>query len=86
MTESGPPPSVRPPPVSMPTAEGAPPAEAFDVVVIGGGINGTGVARDLALRGLKPVAGSAAVIPARMSVFSPRFSDHDFIMCRIEVH
>jgi endonuclease/exonuclease/phosphatase family metal-dependent hydrolase len=38
----------------------------------------------LALRGLRPVAGSAAVIPARMSLFSPRFSDHDFIMCMVE--
>jgi hypothetical protein len=38
----------------------------------------------LALRGLKPVAGSAAVVPPRMSLFSPRFSDHDFIMCVVE--
>jgi len=38
----------------------------------------------LALRGVKPVAGSAAVVPARMSPFSPRFSDHDFIMCVVE--
>jgi len=38
----------------------------------------------LALRGLKPVTGSAAVVPARMSLFSPRFSDHDFIMCIVE--
>jgi endonuclease/exonuclease/phosphatase family metal-dependent hydrolase len=38
----------------------------------------------LALRGLKPVAGSAAVVPARMSLFAPRFSDHDFIMCTVE--
>src|SRR4051794_27481204 len=34
---------------------GPPPSSAFDVAVIGGGINGTGVARDLALRGLKTV-------------------------------
>ncbi|HLB59412.1 MAG TPA: FAD-dependent oxidoreductase, partial [Bdellovibrionota bacterium] len=27
----------------------------FDVIIIGGGINGTGVARDCALRGLKPL-------------------------------
>lgn len=27
----------------------------FDVIIIGGGINGTGVARDCALRGLKPI-------------------------------
>jgi hypothetical protein len=38
----------------------------------------------LALRGLKPVAGSAAVVPARTSFFAPRFSDHDFIMCVVE--
>jgi hypothetical protein len=40
----------------------------------------------LAVRGLKPVPGSATVIPARMSLFSPRFSDHDFIMCTVEVY
>jgi glycerol-3-phosphate dehydrogenase len=34
---------------------GPAPAEAYDVAIIGGGINGTGVARDLALRGLKVV-------------------------------
>jgi endonuclease/exonuclease/phosphatase family metal-dependent hydrolase len=39
----------------------------------------------LAVRGLRPIADSAAVIPARTSFFSPRFSDHDFIMCRVEV-
>ncbi len=39
----------------------------------------------LAVRGLKPVAGSAAVIAARTSAFGPRFSDHDFIMCEVEV-
>jgi len=38
----------------------------------------------LALRGLKPLAGSAVVVPARMSFFAPRFSDHDFIMCIVE--
>jgi endonuclease/exonuclease/phosphatase family metal-dependent hydrolase len=38
----------------------------------------------LAVRGIKPIAGSAAVVPARMSWFSPRFSDHDFIMCEVE--
>jgi glycerol-3-phosphate dehydrogenase len=39
----------------MPLAEGAPPQDAYDVAIIGGGINGTGVARDLSLRGLKVV-------------------------------
>jgi endonuclease/exonuclease/phosphatase family metal-dependent hydrolase len=38
----------------------------------------------LAVRDLKPVLGSAAVVPARLSTFSPRFSDHDFIMCMVE--
>ena len=38
----------------------------------------------LAVRGLKAVAGSAAVIPARLSSFGARFSDHDFIMCTVE--
>jgi hypothetical protein len=33
----------------------------------------------IAVRDLKPVAGSARVIPARRSFFSPRISDHDFI-------
>lgn len=39
----------------------------------------------LAVRGLRPISGSADVIPARMSWFSSRFSDHDFIMCLVEV-
>jgi endonuclease/exonuclease/phosphatase family metal-dependent hydrolase len=38
----------------------------------------------LAIRGLKPVAGSAMVVPARTSLLAPRFSDHDFIMCTVE--
>ena len=33
----------------------------------------------IALRGLKPVPGSAMVIPARPRFFAPRVSDHDFI-------
>lgn len=43
--------SLRPPPASMPVADEPPPADEVDVAVIGGGVNGTGVARDLALRG-----------------------------------
>jgi hypothetical protein len=38
----------------------------------------------LALRGLKPVVGSAMVVPARTSLLASRFSDHDFIMCTVE--
>jgi len=37
----------------MAVAEGPLPHEQVDVVVVGGGINGTGVARDLALRGAR---------------------------------
>jgi glycerol-3-phosphate dehydrogenase len=39
----------------MATADGPAPVDEFDVAVIGGGVNGTGVARDLALRGLRVV-------------------------------
>jgi glycerol-3-phosphate dehydrogenase len=45
--------SVLPPSVAMPVAEGKLPADEVDVAVVGGGINGTGVARDLSLRGLR---------------------------------
>jgi glycerol-3-phosphate dehydrogenase len=45
--------SVAPPPPEMPVDEGPAPADEVDVVVVGGGINGTGVARDFALRGLR---------------------------------
>src|SRR5215472_11960036 len=48
-------PSSRPPPAAMPVAERPYRADSFDVAVIGGGINCTGVARDLALRGLSVV-------------------------------
>ncbi|MGH7293851.1 MAG: FAD-dependent oxidoreductase, partial [Polyangiaceae bacterium] len=50
-------PSLRPAPAAMPLAEGPLPsgADEFDVAILGGGVNGTGVARDLALRGLKVV-------------------------------
>src|SRR5271165_1901184 len=47
--------SVPPLPRAMPLAEGPLPAEQADVVVAGGGVNGLGVARDLALRGLEVV-------------------------------
>lgn len=40
-------------PVAMSVAEGALPSREVDVAIIGGGVNGTGVARDLALRGLR---------------------------------
>jgi glycerol-3-phosphate dehydrogenase len=40
---------------AMPIAAGGLPAERADVLVVGGGVNGTGVARDLALRGLKVI-------------------------------
>jgi glycerol-3-phosphate dehydrogenase len=39
----------------MRVAEGPLPADEYDVAVIGGGVNGTGVARDLSLRGLRVV-------------------------------
>src|SRR5579883_325097 len=46
--------SVLPPPTAMPVArEPLADATEVDVAVVGGGINGTGVARDLALRGLR---------------------------------
>jgi glycerol-3-phosphate dehydrogenase len=51
---------MEPPPVDsvapstpMPAAPEPLPSDEVDVVVIGGGVNGTGVARDLALRGLR---------------------------------
>jgi glycerol-3-phosphate dehydrogenase len=48
-------PSLRPAPAVMAVAEGSLPADEYDVAVVGGGVNGTGVARDLALRGLRVV-------------------------------
>ena len=44
--------SVLPPPYAMAVAAEPLPDDLVDVAIIGGGINGTGVARDLALRGL----------------------------------
>ncbi|HEY8090363.1 MAG TPA: glycerol-3-phosphate dehydrogenase/oxidase [Polyangiaceae bacterium] len=57
MPDVGPAPSLRPAPAAMPLTEGPLPSgsDEFDVAIIGGGVNGTGVARDLALRGLKVV-------------------------------
>ncbi len=51
--DDAPAPSQRTPKPAMARHEGAAPDEAYDVVVVGGGVNGTGVARDLALRGLR---------------------------------
>jgi endonuclease/exonuclease/phosphatase family metal-dependent hydrolase len=39
----------------------------------------------IALRGLEPIPGSAAVVPARESLFGKRFSDHDFITCEVRI-
>jgi len=39
----------------------------------------------IAPRGLEPVAGSAAVRPARQSMFGPRISDHDFVVCDLRI-
>ena len=39
----------------------------------------------LAVRGLKAVPGSAAVLPARRSWFSPRLSDHDFVTVELDI-
>lgn len=50
-------PSIRPLRAAMQVADGpaSSDADVYDVAIIGGGVNGTGVARDLALRGLKVV-------------------------------
>lgn len=47
--------SIPPTPAVMPIADRPFDADPADAVVIGGGINGTGVARDLSLRGLRVV-------------------------------
>jgi len=39
----------------------------------------------IGVRGLAPVAGSAAVVPARPSFFSRRVSDHDFVTVELEL-
>ncbi|HVB82060.1 MAG TPA: endonuclease/exonuclease/phosphatase family protein [Candidatus Binataceae bacterium] len=35
----------------------------------------------IAARGIRPVDGSAAVVPARTSIVGRRVSDHDFVLC-----
>lgn len=39
----------------------------------------------IAARGLAPVAGSAAVVPAHTSGFGRRVSDHDFVVCEFRL-
>jgi endonuclease/exonuclease/phosphatase family metal-dependent hydrolase len=39
----------------------------------------------IALRGLTALRGTAAVVPARWSPFARRISDHDFVMCEINL-
>ena len=39
----------------------------------------------IALRGLEPIPGSAAVVAARESLFGKRFSDHDFVTCDVRI-
>ena len=39
----------------------------------------------IALRELQAVPHSARVIPARSSFFAPRVSDHDFVMCDVQL-
>jgi glycerol-3-phosphate dehydrogenase len=46
-------PSLPPEPLAMPIADPSLDGDEVDVAIVGGGINGTGVARDLALRGLR---------------------------------
>src|SRR5262245_42236491 len=48
-------PSVPPLSTAMAVAQDPLPADVVDVAVVGGGINGTGVARDLSLRGARVV-------------------------------
>ena len=39
----------------------------------------------IAARGIQPVNGSAAVVPARTSILGRRVSDHDFVMCEFRL-
>jgi endonuclease/exonuclease/phosphatase family metal-dependent hydrolase len=39
----------------------------------------------IAARGIRPVSGSAMVVPARTSIAGRRVSDHDFVMCEFRL-
>ncbi len=39
----------------------------------------------IAVRGLRPVAGSAAIVPPRASIFDRRASDHDLVVCEVTI-
>ncbi len=39
----------------------------------------------IAARGIAPVAGSAAVVPARTSIIGRRVSDHEFVICEFRL-
>jgi endonuclease/exonuclease/phosphatase family metal-dependent hydrolase len=39
----------------------------------------------IAARGIRPVSGSAAVVPARTSILGRRVSDHDFVLCEFRL-
>lgn len=39
----------------------------------------------IAARGIRPVKGSATVVPARTSILGRRVSDHDFVMCEFRL-
>jgi endonuclease/exonuclease/phosphatase family metal-dependent hydrolase len=39
----------------------------------------------IAARGIEPVNGSAAVVPARTAILGRRVSDHDFVLCEFRL-
>jgi endonuclease/exonuclease/phosphatase family metal-dependent hydrolase len=39
----------------------------------------------IAARGIQPVSGSAAVVPARTAILGRRVSDHDFVLCEFRL-
>lgn len=39
----------------------------------------------IAARGIRPLDGSAAIIPARTSILGRRISDHDFVLCEFRL-